>query len=149
MDHRLTLDTQARLAIPDPDPPRQLGFSNFDNAAVTAFAKGDATAVAQLIEATRSLAEALAGPEGDTVRVRMLARIVSTARTQQRLLEALLGERLAQRDFEAVDAIEKVLDGLAKRLSMMTKHLRAESEMRRRPVVLINNAEKVSIGGGK
>jgi hypothetical protein len=149
MDQRLVPDPQTRLAIPEPEPPRQLGFSSFDNAAVTAFAKGDATAVAQLIESTRLLAEALAGPEGDTVRVRMLARIVATARTQQRLLEALLGERLAQRDFEAVDAIEKVLNGVASRLSVMTRHLRAESETRRRPVVLINNAERVSIGGRK
>ena len=86
------------------------------------------------MEDTRQLAEALAGPAGDGARVRLLARAAATSRTQLRLLEGLLAQRLAARDFEAVAALSHALDGISKRMTMAIKQLSVESSLRQRSV---------------
>ncbi|WP_242370677.1 hypothetical protein [Anaeromyxobacter sp. SG26] len=127
-------------------PTPRLGLSRLDQAAVAAFTSGD---TGEIVEDTRQLADALAGPDGDPARVRLMARAVAAARTQQRVLEALLGDRLAKRDREGVELVTAVLDGVSRRLAMFTKHLAAESALRRRPTVVIGRADTVSIGGGR
>ena len=126
--------------------PTRLGLSRLDQAAVAAFTAGD---TGEIVEDARQLAAALAGPDGDPARVRLMARAVAAARTQQRVLEALLGDRLAKRDREGVELVTTVLEGVSRRLAMFTRHLAAESALRRRPTVVIGRADTVSIGDGR
>lgn len=127
-------------------PAPRLGLTPWDQKAITAFVKGDSQALADFVEDARLLAEGLAGDDGDSSRARMAARAVASGRAQQRVLEALLADRLAARDEAGVALVSKVLDGVTRRLSVWMKHLQVEAALRRRPVVLINHAEKVNVG---
>jgi hypothetical protein len=127
-------------------PAPRLGLTTLDQRAVTAFASGSTS---ELVEEARALAEALAGDGGDFARVRLLARALAAARTQERVLESLLGGCLAKRDEQGVDLIQKVLYGVTRRVTMLCRELERESTARRRPVVIIGHAESVQVGGAK
>lgn len=126
--------------------PRALGFSEYDRSAITAFVSGDREEIAKLVEDARQLADALAGPAGDGARVRLLARMAAACRAQLRILEDLLAQRVAARDFEAVAVLNKTLDGVAKRMVMAVRQLGVESSLRQRPSVVIS-AENVGFIG--
>lgn len=134
--------------VPAGDVGRRLGLSRFDRAPLKAFVGGDPDEVAEFIEDARLLAEALAGDQGDEARVRLTSRCVAAARAQQRILEALLGERLAERDEAGVELVSKVLDGATKRLGMFLKNLATEAALGRRPTVLIREVEPLNLGEG-
>lgn len=137
----------APLTVPaNASYPEQLGLSRYDATAVTAFVKGDRDEIAALIEDTRLVAQGLASEGGDAARVRMAAREAAAARSQARVLQALLGERLAARDTVGVELISKALDGTTRRLALMLKHLAMESALRRRPTVVVGHADVVSVG---
>jgi hypothetical protein len=124
--------------------PRALGLSTYDTQGITSFVRGSPAEVAPLLEDVRRLAEVLADRgTGDDARVRLISRVAAAARAQQRILESLLGDRLAQRDFEAVKAISRALDGAARRLATALSLLAEESSARRRPTVSIHHAEAV------
>jgi len=144
-DRSLSIGHEPAGPIEPATPPR-VGLSTYDEAAVTAFVGGDSVAVADLVEDVRKLADALAGDDGDAARVRLLARAAAAARAQQRALEALLGRCLAQRDYEGVEAVSRVLDGVSRRLALSLKHLAVESQLRRRPAVFIRHANSVNFG---
>lgn len=126
---------------------RALGLSEYDRAAITGFVHGDACAIAKLVEDTRQLAEALAGPGGDGARVRLLARTAAACRTQLRVLEGLLAQRMAARDFDVVIVLNRALDGVTKRMVMTVKQLGVESSLRQRPSVVIRHADRVNFAG--
>jgi hypothetical protein len=133
------------LAPSDPSTAPRLVLSPLDKAAAVAFA-GDGD-LADLIEDARQLAEALAGDDGDQARVRLLARATSAARTQQRVLEVLLGARLAKRDAEGVELINRTLDGVSRRLVALVKQLSVESALSKRPTVYVAHAEEGNLAG--
>jgi hypothetical protein len=135
---------------PAPSPtssPHSLGLSAYDRSAIAAFVTGDPQEIERLLGDARQLAEALAGPTADGARVRLLARTASACRTQLRILEGLLAQRLAARDFEAVAALSRALDGVAKRMVMALKQLGVESSLRQRPSVHIRHADHVAFAG--
>lgn len=127
--------------------PHTLGLSDFDVSAITGFVSGDPAEIRRLVEDARLLAEGLAGPAGDGVRVRLLARTAAACRTQLRLLEVLLAQRVGARDFEAVAVLNRTLDSVAKRMVMVVKQLGVESSLRHRPSVVIKHAENVGFVG--
>lgn len=135
-------------AAAPPPLTRTLGLSAHDRAAITGFVTGDPAEIERLVEDTRQLAEALAGPAGDGARVRLLARTAAACRSQLRVLEGLLAQRVAARDFEAVAALSRALDGVAKRMVMAVKQLGVESSLRHRPTVMIGHADRVDFAGG-
>lgn len=129
---------------PAPDP-RALGFTSFDRAAITAYVKGDPEAVAALLDDARELAAALSGSDGGGSRRRLLSRTAAATRAHQRLLEELLAERLAARDYPAVTALTKVLDGVTRRLVLLLKQLAVEESLRSRHSIIVRDSN-VAIG---
>ena len=122
----------------------RLGLSSLDRLGLEVLVTGDISAV---VELARGLAEALSGPDHDRVRLRTLARAIAIARTQQSLLEAMLMERLAKRDADGVELINKVLRGLVGRLVKLTEAHRLESSQQRRVAVHVGHADHVSVEG--
>jgi hypothetical protein len=135
---------------PVPAVSSALGLSKYDRSAITAFVSGDADEIDRFVEDTRQLAQALAGlgPDGDGARVRLLARTAAACRSQLRVLEGLLAQRVAARDFDAVAALNRTLDGVTRRMVMALKTLAVESSLRQRPSVLIGHADRVDFAGG-
>lgn len=122
----------------------RLGLSSLDKLSLEALVAGDVAGVAEL---ARGLAEALAGPDQDQVRLRTLARAIAIARTQQSLLEAMLIERLAKRDAGGVELVDRVLRGLVGRLVKLTDAHRLESSQQRRVAVHVGHADHVTVEG--
>jgi hypothetical protein len=136
------------LAVAEPaNPAPRLALSALDQAALLAF--GGSADVAEMCEDARLLAAALAGDDGDQARVRLLARATSAARTQQRVLEVVLGDRLAKRDAEGVELVNKTLDAVSRRLVALVKQLAMESSLRKRPTVVIGHADEVNLHDGR
>lgn len=124
-----------------PEPPR-LALSALDKLALERLVTGDATVA---IEHARGLADALAGPGHDEVRLRTLSRSIAVARTQQALLDALLLEQLAKRDVLGVELVDKVLRGVSCRLVKMLEAHRLESAQQRRVAVVVAHADEVNV----
>lgn len=127
----------------------RLGLSLLDQAALTAFMSGDPGEIGELVEDARLLAEALAGDDGDQARIRLLARATSAARTQGRVLEVMLGDRLAKRDAQGVELVSKVLDGVTRRLTSLLRQLSVESALKKRPAVYVAHANEVNFSDGR
>jgi hypothetical protein len=130
--------------------PRRLGLSEHDAREVTAYVRGDPDQLAELVEDARAMADGLASSfDGDNSRVRLLARIVAAARTQQRVLDQLLAQTLAQRDEVGNRLVAKAAEGVRRRLEGALKQLAVESALRRRPSINIRHADTVSISDGR
>lgn len=135
----------ARLAELPTTPIRaRVGLTELDKAAVSAFASGD---VRELVEEARALAESLAGVDADAARTRMLARAMAACRTQQRVLEVILGQRVAKRDESGALLVSKVLDGVVRRLATLSKAAASEAALRQRPAVFVGRADVVNVSG--
>jgi hypothetical protein len=63
----------------------------------------------------------------------------------QRLISELLAQRLAARDYPAVTALTKVLDGGTRRLVLVLKQLAVEESLRSRASVIVRDSN-VAIG---
>lgn len=122
-------------------PPTRLGFSKADAAATLTFTKTQVppTSAAEVVEHARSLAEALAGPDGISSRQRTLARRIAIVKTQAEHLDVLLGRAAAQRDFVAARELNHLLNGATKRLCSLIEQL-ARQAMPRAVVVSANTA---------
>jgi hypothetical protein len=146
-------DTDVDLTRPLPEPrssaapprPPRIGFSEFDQRAITALTSGDPNA---LLEHARGLAEALTGADASGCRRRTISRALAICRSQEEALEAILGEALGRRDFAAVAAIDKLLARLTKRLEMLLREHRLETQQQRPAVVVGINANTVNLGAG-
>ena len=68
-------------------------------------------------------------------------------RTQQVLLDAVLMERLAQRDLGGGELVEKVLRGLSARLVKLVEAHRLESAQARQVAVVVAHADQVNVEG--
>lgn len=132
-----------RLADETPAPQR-VALSWVDQLALEQLVAGDASGV---IELAQGLAEALAGPSHDAVRLRTLSRAIAVARNQQALLEGMLMQRLAKRDVDGVELINKVLGGIVARLVKMTEAHRLEGDQQRRVAVTVTHADQVNVEG--
>ena len=93
------------------------------------------------------MAEALSGAGHDAVRLRTLSRSIALARTQQVMLDAVLMERLTQRDVVGVELVEKVLRGLSARLVKLVEAHRLESAQARHVAVVVAHADQVNVEG--
>ena len=95
-------------------------------------------------------ATALAGPDREAARLRLISRAVATERARQVVLEALLDQHLAARDFDAVGAINKVLSSTTKRTlcALLREHV-AASNLGQRATVMVGHADAVHVGSGK
>ncbi len=128
----------------DRDVRPRIGLSSVDRLGLERLVTGDVSAVT---EVARGLADALAGPDRDQVRLRTLARAISVARTEQSLLDGMLMERLAKRDIEGVELVTKVLHGVSGRLMKLIDAHRLESAQQRRVAVVVGHADHVNIEG--
>jgi hypothetical protein len=97
---------------------RRLGLSVVDKLAVTAFATGDHEA---LLEQVRARADVLVGPDADACRRRIIAKRLATTEGHVELLEALVGQALAQRDFDAVEILDRLLRSYSSRLVFLRR----------------------------
>jgi hypothetical protein len=141
-------DVHDMVPRPEAGPPR-LGLTAHDAQEVTAYVRGDPGQLSELVEDARALADGLASFDGDNVRVRLLARIVAAARTQQRVLDQLLAQTLAQRDEVGHRLVAQSLNGVQRRLEGALKQLAVESALRQRPSINIRHADTVSISDGR
>ena len=129
---------RAEMATPE------LAFAPVDRLALARLVSGDASAA---VEHARSLAAALAGPDRDEVRLRVLAKTLASERTLYALLETVLTERVARGDARGVRTANEALRGSVVRLERLAIAHRLEATAGQRPnVVLINNAQNVQVG---
>ncbi len=115
--------------------PRRLGLSVVDKLAVTAFATGDQAA---LLEQVRARAEVLVGPDADGGRRRIIAKRLATTEGHVELLEGLVGQALAQRDFEAVEILDRLLRSYSSRLVFLRREHADEMQRGRLRTVLVS-----------
>jgi hypothetical protein len=127
------------LAPSPPRSPQRVGLTPLDRAAAVAFAGG--SGISALVDEAQRLAEDLAGPDGDRARVQLLARATSATRIQQQVLEVMIGDRLAKRDLQGVELVDRVLEGVSRRLGALLRQLAAESALAKRPSVLVHATE--------
>jgi hypothetical protein len=81
----------------------------------------------------------------DAARLRLVSRAVATERARQVVLEALLDERLAARDLDAVGTINKILSSTTRRLcALLQEHQRACSAGQRASIVISQAVVHVS-----
>jgi hypothetical protein len=133
-------EPDASLARAEP----RLGLPTLDQLALTSFVTGDA---AQLVEHARSMAEALAGTDGDAVRQRTVARALAITRCQLDLIDAALGQALGQRDLEAVKVLTKLADSMTRRLRILLDEHRIELGRDRPVQMFVAHADTVKVGG--
>ena len=145
--HHLALVTSASG---EPDVPLaraepRLGLPTLDQLALTSFVTGDAAQL--VVEHARSLAEALAGSDGDATRRRTIARSIAVTRSQMDLIDAAIGQALGRGDFEAVKVLTKLADSMTRRLRMLLEEHRIELLERDRPVqMFVAHADTVKVG---
>jgi hypothetical protein len=137
--------TALRQRDETPVAPR-IGLSKFDQLGLERLVAGDASAA---VEHARVLAEALASPGQDEVRLRTIARGIAVAKTTVDLLEGLLMERLAKRDVDGVVITERVLRSTSARLVRLLEAHRLESSQQRRVAVVVTHADAVHVEGVK
>ena len=106
--------------------------------------------VTNLIEDARLCAAALAGDDRDEARMRVLARLISTTRSQHVLLETKLNQCAVKRDHDGVDILSKALKGAAQRLAllMMEHRISCASGRHTAPVVVVGNVARVTASRG-
>ena len=85
-------------------------------------------------------ATALAGADREAARLRLISRAVATERARHVVLEAMLDERLAARDFEGVHAVNRVLTSTTKRLCALLREHAAACSIGQRASVVIGQA---------
>jgi hypothetical protein len=128
-----------------PRPPPPLGFSPYDRASALAFTSAvfPPTTAEEVVEHARQLAEALAGPDGSSCRVRTLARRVAVCRAQAEQLDVLLAAAVKRADFVAARALNGLLTGATKRMTVLLEHLAREAKPR--SVVIAANTANVLV----
>jgi hypothetical protein len=132
---------------PEAQPAQRLGLSPYDELAATALVMGDGKA--ELVEHVRQRADALAGPDRDSVRLRVIARALSIAAESMNLLQSLLGARLAKGDLKGVELMEKTLARVEKRLDLLLTQHREESHQGQKPLsVHVGHVDALTVRGG-
>lgn len=110
-------------ALAPPGPQLRVGLSPLDRLALTGLASdGDVQAI---IGWVTDSATALAGPDREASRLRLISRAVATQRARELVYEAMLDERLLARDFEGATAINKILTETTKRLARLLREHQA------------------------
>lgn len=139
-------ENASQLSRPPSEPPTpSLALSGLDVMGLQAFfGNGDANAMADLVEHARGLAEGLAGPSRNDVRIRTLARATAITRIHMSALEKLLGDRLAAHDFVGAKAVERHLKGATDRLVRLLEQHRADSRVAPSNLLLIDNMTVVT-----
>lgn len=125
-----------------PAEPRRLALSVVDRLAATALATGDHEA---LLEQVRARAEVLVGSDADGGRRRMVAKRLASTEGHVELLEALVGQALAQRDFEAVATLDRLLRSYSARLIFLRREHADEMQRGRLRTVLVRETTSISI----
>ena len=142
--HLAIVDAEQGLAPQTPARPR-VGLGPIDQLALKALVSDNPETA---IEHARGLADALAGPDSAGARLRTLARAIAATETQRALLETVLMQRLAKRDGEGVEMIDRVLRSLTVRTARLIEAHRAESQGQHRAVtVAVGHADSVTITG--
>jgi hypothetical protein len=126
-------DVEVRLAAIETLPLQQLVHSE-DVATVIRFAE--------------TLAQALAGTDGDQVRRRLLGKLVASERTLFILLESVLASRLAGGNTRELGSLNAALDASARRLERLAAAHRADLQAARRPVLVVGHADHVNVAAG-
>jgi hypothetical protein len=128
---------------PQPTPIR---FNGIEMLALERLVSGSAE---DAIEHARSLAAALAGPDRDEVRLRLLSKSLAHERTLQCLLERVLSDRTARGDREGIRTANEALRGATDRLVRLLAAHRLESTAGQRPLVFVapGNAVQVNVSG--
>ena len=122
-----------------------------DRLAFRNFLKTDEENYRELVAHVRDSASSLAGPDRNEARMRMLARALASERARAVLVSAKLDECLVARDFEGAAALERVLMGTTRRMTMLMQEHRTacEAEQRRAVTVAVGHAEHVTIRAGR
>lgn len=137
---------ESPLARASAPAPQRLGLGPVDQLPLASLATG---ATGELLEATRALAEALAGPDADASRRRTLSRMLACAKHELSLVDAAVGAAMGRGDLKAVDCLSKVAERLARRVcALLDEHRRELGREGPRAVMLIGAAQ-VNLPGGR
>jgi hypothetical protein len=83
--------------------------------------------------------------EPEPARMRVLARTIALLRAKVMLLEGIADSMLAARDFLAMTAVQKALDGTARRLAMMLSEHRLATHGERRSIAVAVAGQAVNV----
>lgn len=106
----------------------------------------DVPALTAIVEAS---ATALAGPDRNEARLRLVSRAVASQRARMLVLEGLLDEHLAAGKMSTVAEIDKLLLSTTKRLSLLLAEHRAACSAGHRATVVVGHADSISVEGGR
>lgn len=122
-----------------------LEVSPLETLSLEGLVRGDASAV---VTFARGLSEALAGPDGDGARRRMLAKALAAERALQVVLEAVLVEQLAKGNTKALGSVNALLDATVRRLERLAAAHRADVQADRRAMIVVGHADEVNVAAG-
>lgn len=129
--------------VPHPGPvaevplvPPDLGFI------LPLVASGSLT---KLQQSASKLSSALSGTRAGQARVALLAREIAAHHAQQDVLQRLHSARLATRDFQAVQALARVLEANSKRLARLLELHRRETATTCVPRVLVTARQGANV----
>lgn len=94
-----------------------------------------------IVAFARVLAASLAGPSADDSRRDLLAAALAAERAAQILLASILATQLAKGHARAVASVNAALDASVRRIERLACAHRAETQSRRRPVMLVGHAD--------
>ncbi len=123
-------------ATEEPAPPPRLGLNLADELAIQELLRTDDQTAVALRQHLLAAADALAGPDRDDSRVRLLAKLIATSRVRMAAWEALRDQRLAARDVDAVELLDRLITRESRRLLSYMEEHRMSSETRQRSVTL-------------
>lgn len=94
------------------------------------------------------IATVLAGDDANGARARLLARSIASARAQVCILEAMIAERVAERDAAGLALVDRALTNASRRiLALLAEHRRAYAP--ERAVVVAVEHANVTVTGSR
>jgi hypothetical protein len=108
----------------------------------------DGTAGGEIREWLVDMATVLAGNDANGARIRLLARSLASARAQVAVLEAMVAERVAERDPAGLALVDRALTNASRRLvTLIAEHRRTHAP--ERPVVVAVEHAHVNVIGSR
>jgi hypothetical protein len=128
------------------DPPRRVGLTALEQLGTGLLFDG--APPNELRSWLVDIATALAGSDANGARARLLARSLASARAQVATLEAMVAERLAERDAVGLALVDRALTNASRRLvALLAEHRRMHAP--ERPVVVAVEHAEVTVTGSR
>ena len=128
------------------DSAPRIALTWLDQQAISGLVDGDAE---PLLAVVRDSASALAGPDRDQARVRLLARDLASMRARQSLVESGLDESVRVGNDKRALLLDKLLTSCVRRLAMLLAEHRLTCTAETRPqIIAVQNAAQVVVQAG-